>query len=329
MLDAPEPDLIWLHEFSQNGPLDLRKAAELDLMSWAVSAANSQRATAAWKVAAAEGRPELYRRWVKVAEQHLTDNHSDVFPFSVGGISHLEPGSGSFLEVAQMKRHIQLRLLAVVNALKAERFVELNTRLRERAEKGNFSVMDPTKDATLEAEFVASEGFAMLARLTNRGRLTITNAAVISAMAVDAPKPTIPAGAVLMRNLDAFTSRLTGIDGVDSDMNEINMLLEQWNWGQDQFSMVFLPELKPREQVTLYVAETTSAQFGLRASLLMFCDQFYLPEMPILGLTDYQKKNVAAMKRRRATWMNGETPSVKAESSHEAEFIKARRSASK
>ncbi|MCA9163204.1 MAG: hypothetical protein KDA62_09500 [Planctomycetales bacterium] len=329
MLDAPEPDLVGLHEFSQNGPSDMRRVAEIELMGWAIAAANSQRATAAWKVADAEGKPELYLRWVKAGEQHLAEFHKNDFPFSVAGISQLRPGSGGFIEAAQRKRHVQLRLLAVSNELKKDRLLLLGSTLMDRAEQRKHRVMDPAKDLSLNAQIGTPEGTAMLARLQNRGRESITNAVVITIMQVNAPAPAIPPDGVMMLQLNSFAQELTGFESADNDLIEVNSLLDQWNWGQVQISMVFIPELKPREQLTLYVGETTSAQFAINVGLSMYCDQFYVLEMPITGLVAYQTKKVAEMKRRRATWMNGQTPVVVADKNYELDFEKARRNVGK
>ena len=329
MLDPPEPNLIWLHQFSQNGPEDLRKVAENELMAWAVAAANSERAAAVWKVAEVEGQPELYARWVRDAEQHLVDRYRDSFPFAVAGISQLRPGGGDFIEVAQMKRHIQLRLLAVLNALKGERLLALSNTLRDRADARKHTVMDPVKDSTLIAEFIPSDGFSMLARITNRGQKTLSNVVIVGGMEVDAPDPAIPAGGVLMRNLNTLTAGLTGINLGNDDLHQANLLLDQWHWGQDPLTMVFLPELKPREQIAFAIGDTATAEYGVRASLLIYCDQFFLKEMPVVGLADWQKKKVAELKRRGVAWMNGEKPYVKADAKYENEFIKNRRSAPK
>lgn len=112
MLDPPPPDLIWLHAFSQNGPRDLRRAAARELVGWAVAGVKSQNATAAWKVAAEEGKPELYLYWAQEAERHLQEHHRELFPLTIAGLSQLRPGGGNFLEAEAMKRHIDLRLLA-------------------------------------------------------------------------------------------------------------------------------------------------------------------------------------------------------------------------
>lgn len=329
MLDAPEPDLIALHEFAEKGPEDLRKAAELELMGWAIAAVNSERAAAAWKVAAAEGRPELYAKWAKDGEHYLAEHHKDDFPFSVSGISQLRPGGGGFLEAVQMKRQVQLRLLAVLNQLKTDRLSLLGAAFLKRAETRKQPVMDPAKDSSLNAELTASDGFSLMARLTNRGKTSLTNAVVISVMQVHPVEPAIPEGAVLMTGLNGLISNVTGIGGGDDDLYAANLVLDQWNWGRDQFSMVFLPELKPREQIAFAIGQTSSAEYAGRAGIIIYCQEFHLPEMPILGLGDWQKANVAAMKRRGATWMNGETPKVMADLGYEADFVKARRTRSK
>ncbi len=157
----------------------------------------------------------------------------------------------------------------------------------------------------------------------------MSNVVIVGGMEVDAPDPAIPAGGVLMRNLNTLTAGLTGINLGNDDLNEANSLLDQWNWGQDPFCMVFLPELKPREQIDFSIGETATAQYGVRASLLIYCDQFFLKEMPVVGLADWQKKKVAELKRRRVAWMNGEKPYVKADAKYENEFVKNRRSAPK
>lgn len=97
LLLPPDPNLVELDALAESGPADLRKAASLDLISWAMARKLSTSAEAAWKAAEDQGRNEIYMKWLERAALHFDTNYRNYFPFPLNDFVVGRPQAGDFL----------------------------------------------------------------------------------------------------------------------------------------------------------------------------------------------------------------------------------------
>jgi hypothetical protein len=164
----------------------------------------------------------------------------------------------------------------------------------------------------------------MWVNLSSRGTSQLNNVVVISHTRMQEFKPQQLAGANAITGLNNLMNSLSPVAGADSGLFEAQVLLNQWRQGRDVITMFYLPKLPVRQKVGLPVCRSDSGECAKRCSLAIYCDEFFVRELPALGLVAWQRKDVAARIRRGAVGIDGGKPVVVADVAYEQEFQKAR-----
>lgn len=328
MLTAPDPNLVELDALAESGPEDLRTAATLDLFSWAMSRRLSPSAENAWKAAEAQGQTELYMKWLERAARHFDTHYKRFFPFPLNEFIVGRQQAENLVQKAQTDQLLNKRLQAVAYELHTKTCIELQKALAERGRASGLRDLDPRSDATMLAEIAPSHTSSLMANLTSRADKPLTNVIVISHTKMVPFEPKMPEAAKLVRGLNDVVNPLVGFRVTSSDTFQDTVLLDQWIMGRDFVSMVFMPTLAPRQKIGIPVCKVVSGECAQRCSVAIFCDEFMIAEMPVVGLAAYQRKDVAQRLRRGVTAFDDGKPRVVADTAYEQAFQRAR-SASK
>jgi hypothetical protein len=178
-------------------------------------------------------------------------------------------------------------------------------------------------------EISEAQSGSLMANLTSRASKPLTNVIVISHATMTPFEPKVPEAAKMLRGLNDFAGSLVKGQGANSDVYQDNVLLDQWFMGRDTVSMVFMPTLAPRQKISIPVCPSDSGECALRCSVAIYCDEFMIREMPVLGLVAWQRKDVASRLRRGSTAFDDGKPRIVADNAYEQTFQRARSAAKK
>lgn len=325
LLRSPSPDLIELDRMAEQGVEDLRQAATLQLMLWTIARINSPDAETAWKVADAEGRPQLYGKWAERTEKHLATNYSKHFPFRPTGLVDRPADAANPAVRRQASVLVSTKAAAVASELTNQSSLELGRVMAQRASAAGLKEVDPRSDDSLLAEFTGGKAMLMWVDLSNRGPMPLKNVVVITHTRMHEFKPQLNGGARALAGVNNLLNSLSPVSGADSDVYEAQVLLDQWRRGRDVVAMFYLPELPAKQKIGLPVCRSDSGECAQRCSIAVYCDDFFVRELPAIGLVAWQRKDVAARLRRGVVGMDGGKPVVVADVAYEQEFVKARK----
>jgi hypothetical protein len=329
MLLPPDPNLVELDALAETGPEDLRPAAALDLISWAMARRLSTSAESAWKAAEADGQMGLYQKWIERAALHFDTNYRKHFPFPLDEFIVGGARSANFVKDMQMTQRSRTRLKAVAGELRSKTCLELKKAFEQRGQAAGLRDVDPRADSTMLMEISEAQSGSLMANLTSRASKPLTNVIVISHATMTPFEPKVPEAAKMLRGLNDFAGSLVKGQGANSDVYQDNVLLDQWFMGRDTVSMVFMPTLAPRQKISIPVCPSDSGECALRCSVAIYCDEFMIREMPVLGLVAWQRKDVASRLRRGSTAFDDGKPRIVADNAYEQTFQRARSAAKK
>ncbi len=320
-------DAIQLDRFVQTGPEDIGPAVRLHLMATALGVLSDKSNSITWQVAKAEGKPDLFDVWFSEAIRELPKHE---FPFSTKDLTKLRPTSNDFVTNLQIDEQLKWQFGGMFTALGNKKLQSLRDGLKTRAEARQISKADPVADQRLLCE-VIEDGAIEFNRITNRGPTELRNLVIIAHLDVDAPEVKIHPNYRTLSALNSGVNAITGIGNARSqnDQGAANLVYMQWYEAFDQWTMNVIPKLGARQSVLLPIAPSGRLQYGKRLQAVVFGEDFWMEDLPVLKLADYQKKRVQQETRRGATWLNGDKPHVVADEQFEKDFAKRRTEAAK
>lgn len=327
-----ELDVVQLDTFARKGTPGLRPAASFHLMSSAIGVLQQDKnVVVAWKVAAAEGKPDLFDVWFSEAVQELAKLE---FPFSTKDLSKLRPISDDLVTSWQINEQVKLQFSGIFHTLAHTKLQLLRDGLKARAVEQKLEMVDPVARQDVLCEVVEESGggfYATMNRLTNRSSADLVNVVVILHLDVDAPDIKLHPNYRVLAGVNTLTNSLTGIGNAKSqnDQGAANQIYTQWLESFDCWVLCVIPRLKPHESVLLPIGSSGNLQYGRRLVVSVGCDKLWIDNMPVVKLADYQKKRVQAEVKRGVTWLNGDKPHVVADEKFEKDFLKARNDAAK